>query len=105
MSIPHIAVISNSLTAINNPSALEGLVGNRYFSDDQQDWRRTHRSRLHPLIQRVYESDYEPVAPMERGRNKQRWMFKALQALEHDDACDHDCLLQTREHLTFGVKD
>ncbi|CAN8095943.1 unnamed protein product [Discula destructiva] len=105
MAIPHIAIIANSLIAINNPSVLEGLLGRKQYSGGQQNREHTYCSPYRYFIREVHQSSYEPVILRERGRNKQRWMIKALQALQEDDDCDQIRLQQIRKHLTFGIKD
>lgn len=116
MNIPHLAVISNTLLASNNPSTLQGLVG-RQFSNTSKPKNRAGQvtqwlkgeAHLDSVIDGVtkdaYDSTYKPVALWRRGRNKQDWMLRAIGEIEKRDGCPKESVEDIRKALVFGRKD
>lgn len=98
MIIVHVAIISGTLLAANNPSTSSGITGTKHDAMDRHrvlqpekwyDWLR--------LSKKTYETEFQPVSIWDRGQNKWEW-------IESTEAwTDKATKTQFQKDMRFGV--
>ena len=89
MTTVHVAVVSGSLLACNNPSTAAAIVGLRLVRPDQNQgrvqnaWYKRIQNLLHKIVQScwhkllMYHTRYQPSWMWSRGKNKALWLKRA----------------------------
>lgn len=84
MIVVHVAIVSGTLLAANNPSTSSGITGSRHKAmgpRKPKDWK----ARLG--WSNTYDTDFQPVSIWDRGENKMKWIENTL-AWEDDELKD-----------------
>lgn len=125
MIIPHLAVISNAMLASNNPSALQGLIGDAAQPVKEEDswnnlllissfgklhdhsatgyWVRFLRKLVDMSpIQSAYGTHFDPVSVWRRGPNKNIWLGRVIESYTHDRQPDDMSAAKLKEVMEVG---
>jgi hypothetical protein len=83
MIIVHVAIVSGTLLAANNPSTSSGIVGSSHQAMNRSRNKIEHGAADEGRFTqkwlgwtKTYETEFQPVSIWDRGANKMEWIYK-----------------------------